>query len=104
MLVRFCREAEKISDYEVEDFFQAHKNDDILLISSLILLYRLRVAVVKKEIEPFIFEVEDFNGDIYEDTITPVGKFDGMGLYSDVWKSKVLSQDEDALNILIGIK
>lgn len=103
MLVKFCKEAEKISDYEVEEFFQAHKNDETLLISNLILLYRLRVAVVKKEIEPFQFEVVDFNGDVYSDDITPVGKFDGMGLYSDVWKAKVISQDENALNTLIGI-
>ena len=30
MKIIFCKEAQTISDYEIEEFFEKHKNDEIL--------------------------------------------------------------------------
>ena len=102
MKINFCKEAEPVSDYEIENFFQENKNKEVIDISSMLLLYRFRVAVAKKEIEPFEIRVEDFNGKMFHDVISPDGKFNGMGRYNDIWLSEILSQEENYLRALIG--
>ena len=103
MIINFCKEAESVSDYEIENFFQVNKDKKVIAINSMLLLYRFRVAVAKKEIEPFEIYVEDFNGKMFHDVISPDGKFNGLGKYNDIWLSDVLSQEEKYLNTLIGI-
>ena len=51
MKIIFCRDAQSVSDYLVEDFFNHHKDHEEIKINSFLLLYRFRVAVAKKEID-----------------------------------------------------
>lgn len=105
MKIIFCKEADKVSDYEVEDFFQAHKNagdDDEIKISSFLLLYRFRVAVRTGEIEPFQFDVIDFDGEVYAAECDETGRLDDQTMRS-VYRAKVLNLEEEYLNTLIGI-
>ena len=105
MKIIFCNDAEKISDYEIEDFFQAHKNlgdEEEVRISSFLLLYRFRVAVKQKEIKPFNFEVIDFDGTIYAGDCNEDGRLDDQTLRS-VFQAKVMNQEEDYLMALIDI-
>ena len=105
MKIIFCREAEKVSDYEIEDFFQAHKNareDEEVKISSFLLLYRFRVAVKQKEIKPFDFEVIDFDGNLYAGDCDEEGRLDDQTLRS-VFQAKVMNLEEDYLMSLINM-
>ena len=105
MKIIFCKEAEKVSDYEIEDFFQSHKNlgnEEEVKISSFLLLYRFRVAVKQKEIEPFDFEVIDFDGNMYAGDCDEDGRLDDQTLKS-VFQAKVMNQEEDYLMSLIDI-
>lgn len=105
MKIIFCKEAEKVSDYEIEDFFQAHKNareDEEVKISSFLLLYRFRVAVKQKEIKPFDFEVIDFDGNLYAGDCDEEGRLDDQTLRS-VFQAKVMNLEEDYLMSLINM-
>ena len=105
MKIIFCKEAEKVSDYEIEDFFQSHKNlgnEEEVKISSFLLLYRFRVAVKQKEIKPFDFEVIDFDGNMYAGNCDEDGRLDDQTLRS-VFHAKVMNQEEDYLMLLIDI-
>ena len=105
MKIIFCKEAEKVSDYEIEDFFQAHKNareDEEVKISSFLLLYRFRVAVKQKEIKPFDFEVIDFDGTMYAGDCDKEGRLDDQTLRS-VFQAKVMNLEEDYLMSLINM-
>lgn len=105
MKIIFCREAQLVSDYEIEDFFQAHKNtgeDEEVKISSFLLLYRFRVAVKQKEIKPFDFEVIDFDGSLYAGECDEEGRLDDQTLRS-VFHAKVMNLEEDYLMLLIDM-
>ena len=105
MKIIFCREAQTVSDYEIEDFFEKHKNageDDEIKISNWVLLYRFRVAVKLKEIKPFQFDVIDFDGNLYAGECDEEGRLDDLTMRS-VYQAKVISLEEKYLNILIGI-
>lgn len=102
MKIIFCRDAQSVSDYLVEDFFNHHKDHEEIKINSYLLLYRFRVAVAKKEIEPFDLDVIDFNGKVYSGFCDEVGRLDENTMES-VYRAKVVSQEDDFLNILIGI-
>lgn len=105
MKIIFCKEAEKVSDYEIEDFFQSHKNigdEEEVKISSFLLLYRFRVAVKQKEIKPFDFEVIDFDGTLYVGDCDKEGRLDDQTLRS-IFQAKVMNQEEDYLMALIDM-
>ena len=105
MKIIFCREAQTVSDYEIEDFFQLHKNadeDEEVKISSFLLLYRFRVAVKQKEIKPFDFEVIDFDGNLYAGDCDEEGRLDDQTLRS-VFQAKVMNLEEDYLMSLINM-
>ena len=102
MKIIFCKEAQTISDYEIEDFFKKHKNDEEIKISNWVLLYRFRVAVKLKEIEPFQFDVIDFDGNLYAGECDEEGRLDDLTMRS-VYQAKVISLEENYLNTLIGI-
>ena len=102
MKIIFCKEAQTISDYEIEEFFEKHKNDEEIKISNWVLLYRFRAAVNSKEIEPFQFDVIDFDGTLYAGETDDEGRLCDQTMRS-VYRAKVLSQEENYLNTLIGI-
>ena len=102
MIIKFCKEATPVSDYEVEDFFQANKDAKVVKISSILVLYRFRTAVYKKEIKPFKIEVIDFDGKFYDGVCTTDGRFNEMGK-SSIYRAKVIDQLDQSLNTLIGI-
>ena len=105
MKIIFCREAAPVSDYEIEDFFQAHKNageDEEIKISSFLLLYRFRVAVKQKEIKSFDFEVIDFDGSLYAGYCGEDGRLDDQTIQS-VYRAQVMNQEEDYLMALIDM-
>lgn len=105
MKIIFCREAEKVSDYEIGRNLQSHKNlgeEEEVKISSFLLLYRFRVAVKQKEIKPFDFEVIDFDGTRYVGDCDEEGRLDDQTLRS-VFQAKVMNLEEDYLISLIDM-
>lgn len=50
-----------VSDFRVEDFYKTNKNNSIVFVSSISVLYRFRVAAKEGDIPPF--DVEVYDGD-----------------------------------------
>ena len=97
--VVFTKPAKPVSDFEIEETFQRIKDIHCVEISSQLLLYRFRVAVLRKEIEPFELVVVDFDVANYSEVITEQGKFDD-GI---VFRAKIMSVYDNYLDELIGL-
>lgn len=96
--VVFTKTAKPVSDFEVEQRFQELKDIPCAMISSQLLLYRFRVGVLRKEIEPFELVVVDFDGTNYSEVITESGKFDEGTIYN----AKIMGLYDKYLDELIG--
>lgn len=53
-----------ISDYNIHDFYHAHKNDPVVELSNSLVFDRFRLGVAQGDIEPFNYEVLNENGDV----------------------------------------
>lgn len=63
LTIKFTKDADPVSDYEVEEFYQTFKNSTTLMICNNLVLQRFRVAVHEGEIEKFTLFVENEDGD-----------------------------------------
>ena len=96
--VVFTKTAKPVSDFEIEQRFQELKDMHYVEISSQLLLYRFRVGVLRKEIEPFELVVVDFDGTNYSEVITESGKFNEGTIYN----AKIMGLYDKYLDELIG--
>lgn len=65
-IITFTTKVNPINDFDVENVYEEMKFKDNILISNQTLLYRSRVGVK---------QVEDLDGEIYEDMVTKNGIF-----------------------------
>lgn len=94
----FCKEGVLCSDYDIEDRFQKIKNRKTIKISSQLLLYKFRSAVVHKEFPRFMLKIIDIDGKIY----TSQTKCDHLGKFDcDILNTKILNKYDDYLDDII---
>ena len=97
--VVFTKTAKSVSDFEIEQTYQRIKDMHYVEISSQLLLYRFRVGVIRKEIQPFQLIVIDYDGEQYTEVITELGKFD----IGTIYDAKIIGTYDNFLDELIGL-
>jgi len=83
--IKFSKEGECVSDYDIEEFYEENKNESIVHIACDTILDRFRVGVKEKDIEPFNLTVIDIDGTIREEVISE----DAM--FCKIWESNILN-------------
>lgn len=84
MVIVFTKDADPVSDYDIEEFYNMFKKMKEIHICNTLLLMRFRVGVAKGEIENFTIRVQQEDGSYidvennpqYADSARVFGLFD----------------------------
>lgn len=87
LTIKFTKDADPVSDYEVEEFYQTFKNSTTLMICNNLVLRRFMVGVKVKEIPQFELEVTDIDGTVVKEIC---GK---NGCLCDAYNTIILNMD-----------